>query len=101
LRVSVPDSNLPAGRQVSLHLVPRFSILLSKKTARLAVDRNLIRRRTSALLAELIPSPARQTATLSAGFPPADYLVIPKHSVIDTPHSDLLSDLSTLFPKLT
>lgn len=67
----------------------RFSILLSKKTARLAVDRNLIRRRTSALLAELLPR-----------FPAADYLVIPKRSVLDTPHSELLADLSSHLPKL-
>jgi ribonuclease P protein component len=69
--------------------VPRFSILLSKKTAKLAVDRNRIKRVTSALLAELLPS-----------LPPADYLIIPKRSVLDTPHSDLLSDLSSLIPKL-
>jgi len=84
LRVSVPRT-----AAISLHQVPRFSILLSKKTARLAVNRNLIKRRTSALLAELISQ-----------FPPADYLVIPKRSVLDTPHSELLSDLSSLLPKL-
>jgi len=74
---------------ISLHQVPRFSILLSKKTARLAVDRNQIKRVTSALLAEL-----------HSQFPSADYLVIPKRSVLNTPHSDLLSDLSSLLPKL-
>ena len=74
---------------ISHHSVPRFSILLSKKTARLAVDRNLIKRRTSALIAELLTE-----------FPPADYLIIPKRSVIDTPHSDLLADLSSPLPKL-
>ena len=73
----------------SLHPVPRFSILLSKKTAHLAVDRNFIKRRTSALLNELLSS-----------FPPADYLVIPKRSVLDTPFPDLLSDISSLLPKL-
>ncbi len=67
----------------------RFSILLSKKTARLAIDRNLIKRRTSAILAELLSE-----------FPSADYLVIPKRSVLDTPIPELLSDLSTLLPKL-
>ncbi|KKT42589.1 MAG: Ribonuclease P protein component [Microgenomates group bacterium GW2011_GWC1_44_37] len=68
---------------------PRFSILLSKKTARLAVDRNRIKRITSALLSDLLPS-----------FPPADYMVIPKRSVLNTPHPDLLADLSSLLPKL-
>ncbi len=85
--VPSPNSSLRGGiadAAISLHQVPRFSILLSKKTAKLAVNRNLIKRRTSALLAELLSS-----------FPPADYLVIPKRSVLDTPHSDLLSDLST------
>lgn len=76
--------------------VPRFSILLSKKTARLAVNRNLIKRRTSALLAELLPQPASP----KAGFPAADYLVIPKRSVLATPYSDLLANLSSLLPKL-
>ncbi|NCP47011.1 ribonuclease P protein component [bacterium] len=72
-----------------IHPVPRFSILLSKKIARLAVDRNHIKRVASALLAELLPQ-----------FPPADYLVIPKRSVLDTPHPNLLSDLKSLLPKL-
>ena len=67
----------------------RLSILLSKKTARHAVDRNRIRRRTSALLLELLSQ-----------FPPADYLIIPKRSVLDTPLPELLADLSTLLPKL-
>ncbi len=68
--------------EISLH--PRFSILLSKKTAKLAVDRNRIKRVTSAILIELLPS-----------FSPADYLIIPKSSVIDTSHPNLLSDLES------
>lgn len=79
-----------------LKSVPRFSILLSKKTARRAVDRNLIKRCTSSLLAELLSQPASP----KAGFPPADYLVIPKRTVLDTPYPELLADLSSLLPKL-
>ena len=85
LLVGSPARRVLAG----VHPVPRFSILLSKKTARLAVDRNLIRRRTSALLAELLFQ-----------FPPADYLVIPRRSILDNPHADLLADLSSLLSKL-
>ncbi|KKS94167.1 MAG: hypothetical protein UV68_C0014G0020 [Candidatus Collierbacteria bacterium GW2011_GWC2_43_12] len=94
--VMAPSSSLssviPGHDQESIKSVPpapRFSILLSKKTARLAVDRNFIKRRTSALLNELLSS-----------FSPADYLVIPKRSVLDTPYPDLLPDLSSLLPKL-
>ena len=85
----IPARRVLAGLHTTNPLVPRFSILLSKKTARLAVDRNRIKRVTSALLAELLPQ-----------FLPADYLVIPKRSVLDTPHPDLLADLSSLLPKL-
>lgn len=70
-------------------LTPRFAILLSKKTAKMAVDRNRIKRVTSAILIELLPS-----------FIPADYLIVPKSIVLTTPHSDLLSDLSSLIPFL-
>ena len=79
----------PQGLALMEFPTPRFSILLSKKTTKLAVNRNLIKRRTSALQPELLSS-----------LPPADYLVIPKRSVLDTPHSDLLADLSSLLPKL-
>ncbi|HBC45180.1 MAG: hypothetical protein UX08_C0003G0039 [Candidatus Collierbacteria bacterium GW2011_GWB1_45_35] len=75
----------PQGLALMEFPTPRFSILLSKKTAKLAVDRNLIKRRTSALLAELLPQ-----------FSVADYLVIPKRSVLDTPHSALLADLASM-----
>ena len=87
LRGGIADAALldPPCGEISLHQVPRFSILLSKKTAKLAVDRNLIKRRTSALLAELLPQ-----------FSVADYLVIPKRSVLDTPHSALLADLASM-----
>ncbi len=69
--------------------VGRFAILLSKKTAKLATDRNLIKRRTSALIFDNLSQ-----------FPIADYLLIPKRSVLDTPHSNLLADFLSLLQKL-
>ncbi len=86
-----PASVIPA--KAGIHsintAIPRFGILLSKKTTKLAVDRNLIKRRTSALISENL-----------SDFPVADYLIIPKRSVLDTPHSELLADFLSLLAKL-
>ncbi len=68
---------------------PRLAILLSKKTASLAVDRNKIKRITSALVESLFSS-----------IPPKDYIIIPKRSVILSSYSDLTSDFISIISKL-
>jgi len=68
---------------------PVFSILVSKKTAKKAHDRNKIRRLTISAIQSFLPR-----------FPVGQYLVIPKSTTLITPFSDLLSDLSTVLPKL-
>lgn len=69
--------------------IPRFGILLSKKIAKLAVHRNLIRRRISSLLSGMVSS-----------FPQNDYLVIPKRSILTITSTDLLSDLEFILSKI-
>ena len=64
---------------------PRLAIIVSKKTATLASDRNKIKRTTSSLLQKLLPS-----------LPAKDYLVIPKKQLLQTNYQLLESDLSRL-----
>lgn len=66
----------------------RFAILLSKKTAPQAVDRNRIKRITSSMLEPLIKT-----------LPIKDYLIIPKKQVLFETASALTEDLKTLFHK--
>jgi ribonuclease P protein component len=68
--------------------VPRLAILLSKKTARLAVDRNKIKRITSHILESSIST-----------LPSKDYLVIPKKQVLTEDNKILEEDLKNLFTK--
>jgi len=65
--------------------VGRFAILLSKKTAPLAVDRNKIKRITSAIVESLLSS-----------IPLKEYLIIPKRQVLSEDYKNLLKDLSTI-----
>jgi ribonuclease P protein component len=67
---------------------PRLAILLSKKTASLATDRNKIKRITSALLESLLSS-----------ITPQDYLVIPKRQVLTENDQLLKEDIKNLFGK--
>ena len=67
---------------------PRLAILLSKKTATQAVDRNKIKRITSAILESILSS-----------IPSKDYLVIPKKTVLLEDHKTLQEDLKNLFSK--
>jgi ribonuclease P protein component len=67
---------------------PRLAILLSKKTASLAVDRNKIKRITSTLLESLLSS-----------ISPQDYLVIPKRQVLTADNNSLKKDIKNLFTK--
>ncbi len=64
---------------------PRLAILLSKKTASLAVDRNKIKRVTSAIIENTLSS-----------IPPKDYLIVPKRQVHETDFQILKKDLSNL-----
>lgn len=68
--------------------ISKLAILLSKKTASLAVDRNKIKRVTSAILETLLPS-----------IFPKDYLVIPKRQVLTENYKTLEEDLKSLFAK--
>lgn len=69
--------------------VPRFAILLSKKIASHAVDRNRIKRITSGILESLLPS-----------LPLKDFLIIPKHQVLTENNKNLLEDLKSLLLKI-
>ena len=68
--------------------VPHLAILLSKKTANLATNRNKIKRLISAIIENLLPS-----------IPPQDYLVIPKKQVLTEDYKNLTEDLKNLFQK--
>jgi ribonuclease P protein component len=68
---------------------PRLAILLSKKTANLAVDRNNIKRTTSAVIESLLSS-----------ISPQDYLVIPKRQVLTTVFSELQKDFKEILLKI-
>jgi ribonuclease P protein component len=68
--------------------VPRLAILLSKKTANLATDRNKIKRTTSSLIESFLST-----------LPPKDYLVIPKRQVLTEGYESLKEDFKDLFAK--
>lgn len=65
---------------------PHLAILLSKKTAPLATNRNRIKRITSGLLEGILSSISQK-----------DYLIIPKRQVLTEDHKILLEDLQALF----
>jgi len=67
---------------------PCFAILLSKKTAPLAVNRNKIKRITSDIIENNLSS-----------FSSKDYLVIPKRQVLTENFQSLQTDLLSLFDK--
>jgi ribonuclease P protein component len=79
--VVADSSDIKAG-------VPRFAILLSKKTASQATDRNKIKRITSGILEPLLSS-----------LTPKDYLIIPKKQVLIEENKILQEDLKSLFDK--
>jgi len=79
----------PPAPRSSKSEVGRLAILLSKKTAKLAVDRNKIKRITSALVESLLSS-----------LPVKDYLVIPKRQVLETDFKALHKDLQALFSNI-
>ncbi|HOX96380.1 MAG TPA: ribonuclease P protein component [Candidatus Woesebacteria bacterium] len=66
----------------------RFAIIVSKKTASLAVDRNRLKRITTSLLQQL-----------SNSIFPADYMVIPQRQVLQESEQALLADLKKIFSK--
>ena len=68
---------------------PRLAILLSKKTASLATDRNKIKRITSGIIERLFSSISSK-----------DYLVIPKKHILNIENKSLLEeDLKNLITK--
>jgi ribonuclease P protein component len=79
------SANLPLDIKL---ITSRFAILLSKKTASLAVDRNKIKRVTSSIIESLL-----------IDISPKDYLIIPKRQVLTTAYIDLYEDLKNLFIK--
>lgn len=68
---------------------PRFAILVSKKTAKKAVDRNKIRRLTLAVIQKKMTS-----------FAPYDYLFIPKSSLLTATFENLTSDITNVVRKI-
>lgn len=69
--------------------IPRFAILVSKKTAKLAVDRNKIKRLSSSLI---------QSRLLQ--LKPLDYLLIPKSSILSVDYSGLSEDFHLLLSRV-
>lgn len=67
---------------------PRFAILLSKKTARQAVDRNKIKRITSSIIESNLNEISKK-----------DYLIIPKSSVLKEEYKKISEDLKSLLLK--
>lgn len=68
---------------------PRFAILVSKKTAKKAVDRNKIRRLTLAVIQKRMSS-----------FATHDYLLIPKSSLLIATFENLTSDITNVARKI-
>jgi ribonuclease P protein component len=79
----VADS--PEDKQIN---TSRFAILLSKKTAARAVDRNKIKRTTSEIIESALSS-----------IPNKDYLIIPKKQALTEDYKNLSADLKSLFEK--
>ena len=67
-----------------------FATLVSKKIAKLAVNRNKIRRRVAYLL-------RKNAASLTSG----NYLLLPKNTVLKSQFSEISSDLSTLIDRIS
>ena len=82
---TVVSSDTPDSEKL---ISPRLAILLSKKTATLATDRNKIKRITSSIIEKLFSS-----------IPPKDYLVIPKKQVLTEDNKNISEDLQNLFVK--
>lgn len=83
--IASQKSVIPSEVEESQTIKPRIGILLSKKTAKLAVNRNLIKRKLSAALIPLLARLAQ-----------SDYLLIPKATVLTASPSDLEADLQKI-----
>lgn len=68
--------------------IPRFAIIVSKKTSPLAVGRNKIKRIVSTTIESILSS-----------VPAKDYLVIPKKQILTEDKKTIKEDLKTLFSK--
>jgi len=78
-----------SAKQESPTQTPRFAILVSKKTAKLAVNRNKVKRLTSSSIENIL-----------ATIPPNDYLVIPKYQVFESQFADLQKDFQEIISKI-
>jgi len=81
--------SVPVGEIHESPTIPHLAILLSKKTASQAVDRNKIKRTTSAIIEILLPT-----------LPSKDYLIIPKRQVLSENYKVLEEDLRNLILKI-
>lgn len=84
---AIPASNDPASSSMPLS----FSIIASKKTAKRAVDRNLLRRRLRAVALEILPEKANQTMI---------YMVVARSGGLTRSYEDLKKDMIWCLKKL-
>ena len=70
---------------------PRFCVITSKKTAKLATDRNRMRRRLRAVIYEVLATHAR---------PDMDYMIVARTGALNRPMDDLRKDLTWCLKKL-
>ena len=70
---------------------PRFCVITSKKTAKLATDRNRMRRRLRAVIYEVLSTHARTDM---------DYMIVARTGALNRPMDDLRKDLKWCLKKL-
>ncbi len=70
---------------------PSFCVITSKKTAKLATDRNKMRRRLRAIAYEILPVHAQ---------PNMDYMIVARKDAMTRPMDDLRKDLLWCLKKL-
>ncbi len=70
---------------------PRFCVITSKKTAKLATDRNRMRRRLRAVIYEVLATHARADM---------DYMIVARTGALNRPMDDLRKDLKWCLKKL-
>jgi len=71
--------------------IPSFCVITSKKTAKLATDRNKMRRRLRAVAYEILPIHAK---------PKMNYMIVARKDALTRPMDDLRKDLLWCLKKL-
>lgn len=71
--------------------VPGFCVITSKKTAKLATDRNRMRRRLRAIAYEILPVQAK---------PDMDYMIVARSGALTRPMDEMRKDLVWCLRKL-